>query len=173
MARNPDGIVIQTRRFILREFQEEDRRDFLACHRDPEFARFHTASELQDGYMDRVFDRFLFWRSESVRTNFQLAVADRLDPLTYLGTAGVRCEGLPPGTGEIGIELVRALWGKHAATEILKTLLLWAHAELDITDFIAETAEGNHRAERLAEAAGFNAVSAEEKRHWRRQPGLH
>ncbi len=159
-------IRLETRRFILREFREIDRAPFVECHADPAFARFHTDAERKAGHAETVFNLFLAWQTEQPRKNVQLAIS-RGAQSTYLGNVGLRTEGLEPGVGEIGIEIVKALWGTGAADEVLQTFVEWARREMGITLIAAETALGNRAAERIAMAAGLHVVREDGKRYWR------
>lgn len=159
-------IRLETRRFILREFLESDRRPFLECHADPAFARFHTDAERTEGHAGSVFDLFLAWQKVRPRTNVQLVIS-RGSQSAYLGNVGIRTEGFEPGAGEIGIEIVKKLWGTGAADEVLQTFGGWVRREMGITLITAETAPGNRAAERIAETAGLQVVGEDGKRYWR------
>jgi RimJ/RimL family protein N-acetyltransferase len=159
-------IRLETRRFILREFCESDRAPFLECHADPAFARFHTDAERREGHAETVFNLFLAWQTEQPRKNVQLAISKGAQPI-YLGNVGLRTEGFAPGAGEIGIELVKKLWGTGAADEVLQTFFGWVRRAMRLTLITAETAPGNRAAERIAETAGLQMVEEDCKRHWR------
>jgi RimJ/RimL family protein N-acetyltransferase len=159
-------IILETARFALREFDAADRQAFVVCQADPAFARFHTDDERREGHADCVFDLFLRWRLEAPRRNVQLAIARKPDLAGYVGTVGMRSEGLSAGTAEIGIELVPALCNKGSATEIMSAFLAWARDVRGIKALVAETAPGNRAAERLAERAGLRVIREDGKRHW-------
>lgn len=165
-----DQTILVTDRFRLREFEEGDRAAFLACHADPQFAGFHSDEERRPDHLSSVFDLFLAWPAERPRRNFQFAIAPRDTPGGYAGNVGLRLEGLPPGEGELGIELIPAWWRCGAASEILRAVLPWARAAHGIDRFIARTAPGNPAAERLAMGAGLHLVGQDGKRHWRSAP---
>ncbi|VDS09830.1 anhydro-N-acetylmuramic acid kinase [Paracoccus haematequi] len=163
--------LMTTDRFMVREFTEHDREAFIACHMDPEFSRFHLESERGAAHASSVFDLFLLWQREEPRLNYQLAVAPRDDPKTYLGNVGVRMGGLAPGQADLGIELISSCWGNGAATEIMAAILPWATRRFGLTTFIAETAIENAAAEQLARKTGLRQFSMGEKRMWRSDRG--
>ncbi|MCR4265801.1 GNAT family N-acetyltransferase [Nitratireductor sp. ZSWI3] len=160
-------VLFKTKRFLVREFTEQDREAFVACHLDPQFAQFHLEHERGREHATSVFSHILAWRSEEPRENFQLVIALRHDAHAYVGNVGLRMRGLPTGAGELGIELVPKFWRVGAATEIMRAFLPWARDKHGIVNFVAETAPGNIGAERLAASAGLRIVSHSTKRYWR------
>lgn len=165
----PESEIFKTKRFCVREFCESDREAFLACHRDPMFARFHQPHERGEKHLATVFDLFLEWQRQGPRQNFQFAISKTDDEAGYVGNTGFRTSGLAAGECELGIELVPALWHCGAATEILRAFVPWVRDKHAIDTFIAETAPGNVAAERLAEASGMRVTGQGAKRHWRLQ----
>lgn len=161
-----EKISIETPRFVLRDIEEADRARFLACQADPEFSRFHTAAEVASDHLEEIFDRFLHWKTEQPRLNIQLAIASREQPADYLGTIGIRTQQPDAVTGEVGIELMKTIWGQGAGTEVVRAFLEWARLRLGIRHWTAETASGNRAAERLAELAGMSVYRDGTKRYW-------
>lgn len=161
-----NGKVMTTERFTVREFAEHDRDAFIACHLDPEFARFHLERERGAEHASSVFDLFIAWQREAPRRNYQFAIVAREDPDRYVGNVGVRTQGLMTGQAELGIELIPSCWGKGAATEIMEAVLPWAVRTLNVESFIAETAIDNMAARRLAETAGLRLHREGEKWIW-------
>ncbi|MEQ8294749.1 MAG: GNAT family N-acetyltransferase [Roseovarius sp.] len=166
----PVSRILRTDRFCIREIREGDRGAFLDCHADPRFAAFHRDEERRPGHLSSVFDLFLTWQAETPRRNFQFAIAPLDAPEGYAGNVGLRMAGLPPGEGELGIELIPAWWRRGVGTEVLRVILPWARDTHAIDTFIADTAPGNLAAERLAGAAGLRVVTQDGKRHWRSVP---
>jgi RimJ/RimL family protein N-acetyltransferase len=160
-------LVLKSRRFCLREFTDADRAAFLACHANPQFAAHHESSELQLDHLGAVFDLFLGWRDERSRRNFQFVIAPLGDPDHYIGNVGVRTEGLPPGHGELGIELVPSWWRRGAATEVMGIVVPWARRVHGVGVHTAATVPGNTGAERLARNAGLQVIEDSRKTRWR------
>ncbi|MCO5070759.1 MAG: GNAT family N-acetyltransferase [Rhizobiaceae bacterium] len=161
-----DRNIFTTERFRIREFTEDDREPFVACHFDPVFSSHHLEHERGGAHASSVFDAFLTWQVEQPRENYQFAVTSRDDPTGYVGNVGLRTRGLPSGEGELGIELIPAWWRQGAASEIMRSFVAWAQDSLGIRTFVAETVPENVAANRLAEAVGMIATRQTEKRHW-------
>lgn len=158
--------LITTARFTIREFTEHDRDSFVACHLDPVFSRYHLEHERGRGHASSVFNAFLAWQVEQPRKNYQFAVTSRDDPTGYVGSVGLRTRGLPPGEGELGIELVPAWWRQSAGSEVMRSFITWARDSLEIRIFVAETMPRNIAANRLAEVVGMTTTRQAGKRHW-------
>jgi len=161
-----DRNIFITERFRIREFTEDDREPFVACHLDPVFSSHHLEHERGGAHASSVFDAFLAWQVEQPRENYQFAVASRDDPTGYVGNVGLRTRGLPPGEGELGVELIPAWWRQGAASEVMRSFVTWARDSLEIRTFVAETMPGNIAANRLAEAVGLTPTRQAGKRHW-------
>lgn len=162
-----DRDIFTTGRFCIREFTEDDREPFVACHLDPVFSSYHLEHERGRAHASAVFDAFLAWQAENPRANFQFAVSPRDDPAGYIGNVGIRTRGLPPGEGELGIEFIPAWWQRGAASEVMRRFVTWAQDSLRIRAFVAETAPGNLAANHLAEGVGLRPTGQAGKRHWR------
>ncbi len=161
-------LPIVTRRFLLRDFRVSDAADFIRYQTDPAFTLHHAPEELGIAHARSVFQRFLEWRQETPRLNYQLAICHPAKGDRLIGSCGVRRERLKPGTAEFGIELVRSCWGRHGyATEIGDAMIEWAFTHLPVTALLAETALGNDVAARLADRAGFERLRKDEKQMWR------
>lgn len=159
--------LITTDRFMIREFMERDRAEFVACHQDPQFSKFHLDDERGIAHASAVFDLFLAWQREEPRQNYQFAIALINEADAYAGNVGARMQGLPVGHAELGVELIPSCWRQGAATEIMESFLPWAIRVLNIHSFIAEIAVANEAAESLARKLGLRTVGYAEKRIWK------
>lgn len=166
-SRQPATLPVETRRFLLRDYREEDRAGFVSYQTDPRFTLFHTEEELGDQHAQEVFQLFLDWQVQAPRLNYQMAIAARGDA-ALLGSCGVRMEGCQPREAVFGIELAREYWGRFGyATEVAMALIDWAFAQLPLDALVADTAPGNEVVARLAEWGGFKLERVEEKVWWR------
>jgi ribosomal-protein-alanine N-acetyltransferase len=158
--------VIETSRFILREYRAGDRDAFIAYQTDPRFTLYHSEDELGEAQAAAVFGLFLAWQTEP-RLNYQLAIERRADG-ALVGSCGVRMEGCAPGEAVFGIELARDCWGRFGyATETARALVDWAFTHLRLDALVADTAHDNAAVARLAKWAGFEQDRLAEKQWWR------
>lgn len=149
---------LTSRRFILRDFEDGDRADFLAYHADPRLQEFNGPGENTQGHAAQLFDMFKAWAAEVPRRNYQLAVVHREGQL--VGCAGLRMKDMMPGTAEFGMELTPAYWGRYGyAIESMSCLMDFGFRELGLDWIVGSTVSGNSRIVRLAKA--FGAVSEE------------
>jgi RimJ/RimL family protein N-acetyltransferase len=160
-------IVLQTDRFSLREYRADDRAAFLAYQSDPDFTAFRQSEALNADAANAVFDKFLLWRDEKPRANFQFAVWPLSEPRALIGSSGIRLAGCAEGEAEFGMELAPAFWRTGAGTEIGAALIGWARQNLRIRAIRADTAPDNLAAAYLAERLGFSRTYLEDRQHWR------
>jgi RimJ/RimL family protein N-acetyltransferase len=99
------------------------------------------------------------WAQEDPRTNFQYAVVLESDE-SFIGCAGLRQTGYPPGEAEIGVEIKPQYWRRGFAREVLSELLQFGASRLGITVFWAETAASNAPAQALVEEFGFSRADS-------------
>ena len=58
-------------RFLLRDFEAEDRAAFIDYQTDPRYRALYDIGPEQDERADALFDRFLAWQSATPRVNLQ------------------------------------------------------------------------------------------------------
>ncbi|MGF1621606.1 MAG: GNAT family N-acetyltransferase [Rhodomicrobiaceae bacterium] len=160
-------IVLQTDRFLLRDYREADRHAFLAYQADPDFIAFRRSEALTADSANAVFDKFLLWRDAKPRLNFQFAIWPSENATETIGSCGIRRNGCAAGEAEFGMELAPAFWGQGAGAEIGATLIGWAWRALQLNAIHADTAPDNRAAARLAEKLGFSRTGLDERQHWR------
>jgi RimJ/RimL family protein N-acetyltransferase len=146
---------IATRRFLLRDFTEDDAVAFAAYHADPRYRALYGVADAAPADIAALPHTFRAWVLEQPRLNYQLAIVVR-DNGT-IGCCGLRGKSFPAGIAEFGIELAPEYWGRHGyAAEVARALLDFGFDELGLTEIRGET--GNPRAARLA--AFFGGVEA-------------
>jgi [ribosomal protein S5]-alanine N-acetyltransferase len=92
---------IITKRFLLREFIEEDEPAFLAYHADPWYADCDAPEAGASDHTRALFRRFRQWAVEEPRHNYQLAISDIRSPQKLLGCCGLRRAGYGPHQAEL------------------------------------------------------------------------
>ena len=93
---------IITKRFLLREFAEDDAPVFLAYHAHPQYAQFCAPEEAGPDRARALLRLFGQWAAERPRHNYQLAITHLYDPQQLLGCCGLRGAGYAPGIAELG-----------------------------------------------------------------------
>lgn len=148
---------LSTKRFILRDFAENDIPAFINYHNDPRLRELYGSGENTPDHAAELIKLFISWADEQPRLNFQLAIA-RLDGL-LVGCCGLRMKDLPPGKAELGVELAPPYWGKFGyATETMTALIDFGFNELGLDQILGKTVSANSKISRLATAFGAKAA---------------
>mgnify|MGYP004490982259 CR=1 FL=1 len=159
---------IITKRFLLRDFVQEDEPAFLAYHADPRYAEFCPPEEVTPDFTHELFQRFIQWSTEVPRCNYQLAIVDRRN-LELIGCGGLRQDGDTVGEAELGIELAPQYWGHYAyAIEVGKALIDFGFRDLGLKEILGISVSANLRVSRLAERYGFQAIATQPGSDWMR-----
>lgn len=146
--------TIETRRFLLRDFEAGDAPAFAAYHADPRFVAAREAAGQEAGDPVALVELFRRWAAERPRKNHQLAAVERQTGL-LVGCCGIRTADCPQGSGELGIELSADLWGRHGcALEIAVALAAFGFTTLGLDTIFGETTTHNRPAARLAAFLG-------------------
>lgn len=158
---------IITKRFLLREFIEEDEPTFIAYHADRRYAEFCTPEAVTPDYARELLRLFGQWVAERPRRNYQMAIAHLQNPQELLGCCGLRREGHGSDQAELGIELAPQYWGRYGyAIEIARALVEFGFRELDLKVIFGLSVSANLRVERLARRYGFIAVGSRPGSDW-------
>jgi ribosomal-protein-alanine N-acetyltransferase len=162
---------IITKRFLLRDFVQEDESAFLAYHADPRYAEFCLPEEVTPDFTHQLFEQFIQWATEVPRCNYQLAIVDRRN-LKLIGCGGLRQDSNADGQAELGIELTPQYWGRYAyAIEIGKALIDFGFRDLELEEILGISVSANLRVSRLAERYGFQAIETQPGSDWMRVRG--
>ncbi|MBD1997873.1 GNAT family N-acetyltransferase [Oculatella sp. FACHB-28] len=157
---------IITKRFILRDFVQEDEPAFLAYHAEPRYAEFCSAEESTPEFIQELFQRFRQWATEIPRRNYQLAIVDHRT-LELVGCGGLRQNGYGSEQAELGIELAPQFWGRYAyAIEIGKALIDFGFRDLGLKEIIGISVSANLRVSRLAKRYGFVEIGIQPSPDW-------
>jgi RimJ/RimL family protein N-acetyltransferase len=165
---------ITTKRFLLREFTDEDGMAFLAYQSDPRYAQFCAPEEVGVDHARALLRHFREWAAERPRRNYQLAISDVRNPQDLMGCCGLRCEGYGPDQAEMGIELAPRYRGRFAyAIEIASALIEFGFTTLGLSEVRGISGRANTRVARLAHRYGFIAVGRRPGSAWMRARGWH
>ncbi|MBD2123252.1 GNAT family N-acetyltransferase [Trichocoleus sp. FACHB-262] len=158
---------IVTKRFLLRDFIQEDEPAFMAYHADPKYAEFCAPEEVSPNRTRELLHLFGQWATESPRRNYQLAIRDRRKLHELIGCGGLRREGYGADQAELGIELAPQFWGRYAyAIEIAQALIHFGFRDLGLKEIRGVSVSANLRVTRLAQRYGFVEVGPRPSPSW-------
>jgi [ribosomal protein S5]-alanine N-acetyltransferase len=161
---------IKTSRFVLRDFLEADRLQFVAYQMDPRYRRLYNFND-SETRAHELFDCFGVWRKQNPRQNFQVGVFE-LGRSQLIGCGGLRQQGMPEGTAVLGLELVPDAWGRYGvAIEIVSALIEHGFLTFGFSKVVGNTASGNSRVERLAQWFGATIVARRDGPEWMKVRG--
>jgi ribosomal-protein-alanine N-acetyltransferase len=164
---------IETRRFVLRDFTEADRKPFIDYQIDPRYRRLYDISDTDTAGANSLFALFGEWREESPRRNYQVGIFDRID-LHLCGCAGLRRAGQPEHVAVFGLELSPNHWGRFGmAVECAAALLEYGFSTLNLDKIVGATASGNSRVEALACWFGAAVVDRRDGPTWMKARSWH
>lgn len=150
---------ILTKRFLLRDFIQEDEPLVLAYHADPRYAEFCTPEEVSPSHTRELLRLFSQWEAEQPRLNYQLAIVERWNSQELIGCCGLRRENHDSDKAELGIELAPKFWGRYAyAIEVAKALIEFGFRDLGLNEIRGISVSANLRVARLAQRYGFVAI---------------
>ena len=158
---------ILTKRFLLRDFTQEDGPAFFAYHADPRYAEFCAPEEVAPSHTRELLHLFAQWAAESPRSNYQLAIVDRRNSQELMGCGGLRCEGYSAEQAELGIELAPQFWGRYAyAIEVANALIEFGFRDLGLNEIRGVSVSANLRVARLAQRYGFVKIGTRPGPDW-------
>ncbi|WP_201159780.1 GNAT family N-acetyltransferase [Rhodoplanes elegans] len=163
-------MFVDTPRYRLRMFSEDDRLAFVAYQSDPRYLALYGPDSASPRHAHALFDRFLSW-TEARGPNRQVGVFDRRSG-SLIGCAGLRREGMPARMAEFGLELAPDMWGRFAvAVEVTAAVLDFGFGESGLQTVIGTTASENRRVERIARWFGASVVERRTGPRWMTERG--
>ncbi|MGH8503242.1 MAG: GNAT family N-acetyltransferase [Gammaproteobacteria bacterium] len=151
---------IVTKRFLLRDFIDDDEPAFLAYHADPRSIEFYATENAHPGHARQLLDTFRNWAREVPRQNYQLAIVQRREPHMLVGCCGLRGAACVAGRAECGIELAPQFWGRYGyAVEAMRALVEFGFGNLGLTQLYGSTVSANGRIARLVSSFGAVATT--------------
>ena len=151
---------IVTKRFLLRDFREEDAAAFQEYHADPRSLEFYGVEEVKPGHAQQLLETFNKWATEKPRRNYQFAIIQRQGSQLLVGCCGLRTADSEASKAELGIELAPEFWGRYGyAVEIMHALGDFAFGILKLRNIYGGTVSANARVARLASSFGAVATT--------------
>lgn len=134
------------KRVGLREFHPEDLEAVLSYRSNPEVKQFDTFGVNSEAEVKVILTKASEWSSETPRTRYFGAVYD-LATTQLIGEYALYLNPAAP-SGEVGIMLHPAYWGRGLAQEVL-TLLQELAISLGLSDLTAHCHRDNIRAQEM------------------------
>ena len=163
-------VQFETKRLVLRRWQNADRAPFAALNADPVVTEF-LAGMLTAAESDSLVDRI---ESHFDTNDFGLWAVTVKNGPAFIGFVGLSrptfVAHFTPCV-EIGWRLDRAQWGKGYATEAARETLRIAFELFDIKEVVSFTATGNVRSRRVMEKIGMTRDPADDFEHPRLPKG--
>jgi [ribosomal protein S5]-alanine N-acetyltransferase len=153
-------MLIETPRFVLRDFSEADRQSFIDYQMDPRYQAVYDWIDTEPRRANELFDLFRVWRQQNPRQNFQVGIFERTSS-RLCGCVGLRQAGKPEGAAVFGLERRYGV-----AIEVTCALIEHGFRTLTLHTIIGDTASGNSRAERLARWSGAVIVGHRDGPTW-------
>lgn len=151
---------ITTKRFLLRDFVDDDLAAFAAYHDDPRSLEFYGMEDASPGHARELFDTFRTWATEHPRRNYQLAIIKRDESQSLIGCCGLRSADAGSDEAELGIELAPLYWGRYGyAIEVMRSLVTFGFDNLGLKTIYGGTVSANNRIARVASSFGAVAVT--------------
>lgn len=151
---------IVTKRFLLRDFIEDDAAAFEAYHADPRSLEFYGPDEAKPGHARQLLEIFKSWAREHPRRNYQLAIVPRQESQGLVGCCGLRREDSEARQAELGIELAPNYWGRYGyAIEVMYALVEFGFGSLGLKQIYGGTVSANTRIARVVSALGAVATA--------------
>jgi RimJ/RimL family protein N-acetyltransferase len=149
---------ILTKRFLLRDFREEDAAGFQEYHADPRSLEW--VEEAKPGHAQQLLETFKNWATEKPRRNYQFAIIQRQGSQLLVGCCGLRTADSEASKAEFGIELAPEFWGRYGyAVEIMRALGDFGFGHLKLRNIYGGTVSANARVARLASSFGAVATT--------------
>jgi RimJ/RimL family protein N-acetyltransferase len=150
------GMVVETERLILREFQLSDLDAFLAVMPDPEVMRFSISGPWDRDRTERFLGGCLLDYSEERWGFGRWATVHKKDD-RLIGFSGLARYDDVDGSSEveIGYRLLPEYWGRGLGTESAAASRDHGFGSLGLPRLISMIQPGNHPSVRVAEKIGM------------------
>ena len=165
------SMLLQTERLILREFVAGDWPDLLAYKSDPRYLRFNPEREGSEARAREFVVMWLEQQAQLPRTQFQLAITQRLLPGTErsgrpIGNCGIRMKSPEASEADIGYELAPAYWGQGLATEAARAMVAFGFETLRLHRIWSHCIAENFASARVLEKLGMRLEGRLRENEW-------
>lgn len=151
-------IIYKTAHFIIRQFEVDERTDFLNLFTDDRLINY--LPKRNPGQLNEMFESL----QTAYKVNPALGMWGAFAPnREFIGFAMLRADENNPGTGILGYTLHHKFWNRGLATFIAETLVNYGLNDLALTEIAAVTVPENIASQRVLEKAGFKKIREIEK----------
>lgn len=145
--------VLETERFVLREFSMADVDATFAIMADPQVKRYFGSLPMTE--REQAVDRVERVRAAfAERSGIRWAIARRSDDV-FIGSCGFWRIEAKHARAEVGYELAPAAWGLGVMTEVLRAVLTFAFETMKLHSVEAQIHPDNVASRRVLEKVGF------------------
>ncbi len=147
-------MLIETKRLLLRPWEERDLDPFASMNRDPEVMEYFPDLLTRDESRQRIERQNQRLREDG----FAFLAVEELATSTFVGWIGlgrVPFDASFAPAVEIGWRLARDFWGQGYASEGARACLRYGFEVLDLPEIVAFTFEGNARSRALMARIGM------------------
>lgn len=155
---------IQTKRLILRQWNNEDLEPFAKMNADP-LIRKYFASILTQAESDKIAKLF---SSEIENLGYGFWALSAINVSNFIGFTGIKpvdFESHFTPAFEIGWRLAREYWGSGYATEAAKAALIYGFEHLDLDEVVSFTNIDNRRSRLVMERIGMKHTTIDDFDH--------
>lgn len=157
---------LQSSRFLLRDFVQEDFLAFRHYQTDPRYRALYDIDEGNDNFCASLFALFLRWQTEEPRHNYQLGIFE-ISSARLVGCGGVRLKQTDQSAAVLGLELIPDYWGRYkVALEVGECLAGFAFESLQVDVIVSDTSSGNDRVTKIARKYGASKVDERQGPAW-------
>jgi RimJ/RimL family protein N-acetyltransferase len=156
-------VIFETERLIARRMREEDVSAIAACRADPEVARYQNWHSYDDAAAADLVSEMLF--REPGEEGWLQLVVERKEDGAFVGDCGFRL-GSDKRLAQIGYTIARQHWDQGYATEIVRSLVVYAFGRLDVHRITASVDPRNLASCRVLEKAGFTKEAHFRQSEW-------
>lgn len=145
-------MIFETERLIVRRMRESDIAAIATCRADPDVARFQNWESYDEAAAAQLVSEMLF-RNPGDEGWMQMVVEHKLDH-AFIGDCGLRL-GSDRRLAQIGYTIARPHWNNGFATEIVRSLVIYAFEAMKVHRIAASVDPRNLASCRVLEKAGF------------------
>ncbi len=147
------GIVLETPRLILREYNETDAEDFFRLNSDPEVMRYvpdklmQSVEEAREVIVNRAMKDYR-------EHGFGRCACILKDTGQHIGFCGLKYIADIEGV-DLGFRFLQAYWGKGFATESARAWVHYGFEKLNLEQIIGLAEPENYASNRVLEKLGM------------------
>jgi RimJ/RimL family protein N-acetyltransferase len=148
------GLILRTKRLLLRDFKQTDWEAVHVYASDPEVVKYMTWGPNNEEQTKEFIRKVIEYQEERPRQHFELAAILKADD-TLVGGCGLDITSAANRTGSIGYCLNKLYWNAGLATEAAGALVLYGFEQLGLHRIWACCDPENLASSRVMEKVGM------------------